>query len=151
MALQPSLGPWPLFSFLVLYTVGRTPWMGDQPVPRPLPIHRTTQTQNKRTQISMPGVGFEPMTPVFERAKTVHAFDRAATVIGTRKIIVWDYLYVIIFLNVNVRKVMDVSQRSVIVASRHKETPLRSKQTPTWSYWVGTEGRMYFLLIMEIR
>jgi hypothetical protein len=27
-------------------------------------------------------VGFEPMVPVFERAKTVHALDRAATAIG---------------------------------------------------------------------
>jgi hypothetical protein len=27
-------------------------------------------------------VGFEPPTPVFERAKAVHALDRAATVIG---------------------------------------------------------------------
>jgi hypothetical protein len=31
----------------------------------------------------MPRVGFEPMIPVFERAKTVHASDRAATVIDT--------------------------------------------------------------------
>jgi hypothetical protein len=38
------------FSFLNLYTVGRTPWTGDQPVARPLPAHITTQTQNKRTQ-----------------------------------------------------------------------------------------------------
>jgi hypothetical protein len=30
----------------------------------------------------MPLVGFEPMAPVFERAKTVHALDRAATAIG---------------------------------------------------------------------
>jgi hypothetical protein len=30
----------------------------------------------------MPPVGFEPAIPVFERAKTVHAPDRAATVIG---------------------------------------------------------------------
>jgi uncharacterized membrane protein len=30
----------------------------------------------------MPRVGFESTTPVFERTKTVHAFDRAATVIG---------------------------------------------------------------------
>jgi hypothetical protein len=29
------------FSFLILYTVGRTPWTGDQPVARPLPTHRT--------------------------------------------------------------------------------------------------------------
>jgi hypothetical protein len=33
-------GPWLLFQFLNLYTVGRTPWMGDQPVPRPLPTHK---------------------------------------------------------------------------------------------------------------
>jgi hypothetical protein len=36
------------FNFLILYTVGRTPWTGDRPVARPLHIHRTTQTQNKR-------------------------------------------------------------------------------------------------------
>jgi hypothetical protein len=50
MALQPFVGPWLLFQFLNLYTVGRTPWTGDQPVARPLP------TQNKRTHISMPRV-----------------------------------------------------------------------------------------------
>jgi hypothetical protein len=31
----------------------------------------------------MPRVGFEPTIPVFELEKTVHALDRAATVIGT--------------------------------------------------------------------
>jgi hypothetical protein len=30
----------------------------------------------------MPCVGFEPTIPVFEREKTVHALDGAATVIG---------------------------------------------------------------------
>jgi hypothetical protein len=85
VALQPFVGPWPLFSFLILYTVGRTPWSEDQPIERPLPINRTTQTQNKCTQTSMPLVGFEPATPVFERAKVVHALDRAATVIGNGK------------------------------------------------------------------
>jgi hypothetical protein len=30
----------------------------------------------------MPQVGFEPSIPVFERAKTVHALYRAATVTG---------------------------------------------------------------------
>jgi hypothetical protein len=82
MTLQPYVGPWRLFSFLIPYTVGRTPWTGDQPVERPLPTHRTTQTQNKRTQTFMPRLGVEPMIPVFERAKTVHVLDRAATVIG---------------------------------------------------------------------
>jgi hypothetical protein len=33
----------------------------------------------------MPRVGFEPTTPVFEWAKTVHALDRAATVVGTEE------------------------------------------------------------------
>jgi hypothetical protein len=84
MAVQPFVGFWPLFQFLDLffYTVGRTPWTGDQPVARPLPAHRTVQTQNKRTQTSIPQVVFGPTIPVFERAKTVHAVDRAATVIG---------------------------------------------------------------------
>jgi hypothetical protein len=56
--------------------------MSDQPVARSLPTHRTTQTQNKRTQTSMSQVGVEPMMPASLRAKIVHALDRAATVIG---------------------------------------------------------------------
>jgi hypothetical protein len=55
---------------------------GDEPVSRPLPTHRTTQRQNKRTQTSMPRVGFDPTIIAFERTKTVHALDRAATVIS---------------------------------------------------------------------
>jgi hypothetical protein len=39
------IGPWPLFQFLILYTVGWIPWTGDQPVARTL----RTQAQNKRT------------------------------------------------------------------------------------------------------
>jgi hypothetical protein len=35
------------FSVLILYTVGRTPWSEDQTIARPLPTHRTAQTQNK--------------------------------------------------------------------------------------------------------
>jgi hypothetical protein len=51
LALQP---PWALasaFSFMIIFTDGRTPWTGDQLVGRPLPKHRTTQTQNKRIYI----------------------------------------------------------------------------------------------------
>jgi hypothetical protein len=40
--LYSYFGSWPLFSLLILYTVGRTSWTGDQPVARPLPTHRTT-------------------------------------------------------------------------------------------------------------
>jgi hypothetical protein len=49
MALTALIGPWLFFSSVIIfYTDGRTPWTSDKPVTRPLPIHRTTQTQNKR-------------------------------------------------------------------------------------------------------
>jgi hypothetical protein len=62
----------------ILYTVGRTPWTGDQPVAMSLPIHK----QNKCIQTFMPRVGFEPTMPVFEGAKAVHVLHHLATVIG---------------------------------------------------------------------
>jgi hypothetical protein len=40
-----------------------------------------TYTQDN-TNTDMPLVGFEPTTPVSERARTVHALDRPATVMG---------------------------------------------------------------------
>jgi hypothetical protein len=48
---SPWLGPGRCFSFVFLYTVGRTTWKGDQPVARPRHTNRTEQTQHKRTQI----------------------------------------------------------------------------------------------------
>jgi hypothetical protein len=72
------VGPWPFFffSFLILYTVDKTHWTGDNPVAWPQPKHRYTRTQNKSTQTSMPRVGFEPRIPVF-------ALDCTATMIGS--------------------------------------------------------------------
>jgi hypothetical protein len=81
MALQP-LWTLPHFQLLNLYTVGRIPWTGDHPFVMSLVTRRTTQTQNKRTQTSMPKAGFEPTIPVCERAKTIYVIDRAANVIG---------------------------------------------------------------------
>jgi hypothetical protein len=94
MALQPFVGLWPLLQFLIIftqtvidysrsrcksrisgpplthtyihtYTDGRTPWTSDQPVARPLPTHRITQKQNKRTH-KHPYLecDFEPTIPV---------------------------------------------------------------------------------------
>jgi hypothetical protein len=65
------------FSFLILYTISRISL--DRGSAR---RKAATYTQNKRTQTSIPWVGFEPTTPAFEQAKTIHALDRAATVIG---------------------------------------------------------------------
>jgi hypothetical protein len=48
MAIQPFFfgrGRFFFFSFVILYTVGKTPWTGDQPVARPLLTHRTTQNR----------------------------------------------------------------------------------------------------------
>lgn len=52
MALQ-AFGLWPLFTFLIFYTVDRTLWTGDQAVGRPLPTHRTTQTENRQIKIKI--------------------------------------------------------------------------------------------------
>jgi hypothetical protein len=83
MALQPFVGPCPLLQFgNPFYTDAKTPWTSDQPVARPLPTHRSTQTQNKCTQTAMPRLRFEPTIQAFELANIIHALDRAAIVIG---------------------------------------------------------------------
>jgi hypothetical protein len=70
-----------LYLYLYLYTVGKTPWTGSS---RRTAAAQTqnTNTERTHTQISIPRLGFEPTTPVFERARTVRALGRAATVIG---------------------------------------------------------------------
>jgi hypothetical protein len=69
---------------LFLYTAGRTPWTGDQPVAKPLPTQRITQTQNKRTH-RHPCLEWNS-NPRSQRSSERRQFmpykDRAATVIG---------------------------------------------------------------------
>jgi hypothetical protein len=60
----------PFFTFLILNTVGRTPYTREQPVTRSLPIHRTTQTQNKHRQ-SCPEWDSNPRLPSIHRVATV--------------------------------------------------------------------------------
>jgi hypothetical protein len=54
MALQSFVGLWPLFHFLDPIHSRYDSLDGDQPVARPVPAYRTTQTQTKGTQTSMP-------------------------------------------------------------------------------------------------
>jgi hypothetical protein len=62
--------PWLVFWFIdTIYTVSINHWMKDQPLAKPLPANRNTQTQNKLTQTFMPQVVFEPTIPVIECAK----------------------------------------------------------------------------------
>jgi hypothetical protein len=70
------------FSFLILTESVWIHGLGISPS-QSCSLHTEQHKQNKRTQTSMPWVGFEPPSPVFERAKMVHALDRAATVIAS--------------------------------------------------------------------
>jgi hypothetical protein len=56
----------------------------------------------------MPRVGFEPKIPMFEWAKTAHALDRAATMIGGFSLLHTFYALQIIFI------------RSLFLFQRHK-------------------------------
>jgi hypothetical protein len=90
VALQP-FGPSPLFQFFNP-THSRQDSLDGGSVLR----KASTYTQNKRTQASMPEVGFEPTIPVFERAKTVHALNCASIVIGLHRftlMTLWYYYY----------------------------------------------------------
>jgi hypothetical protein len=84
LAVQPSWTQTSDFQFYDHFTDCRSPWTSDQFVARPLPKHRTTQTQNKH--IHVPNIHafcrFEPTIPASKRAKTVHASDPSATVTG---------------------------------------------------------------------
>jgi hypothetical protein len=55
-------------SIIIFYTDGRTSWMSDKPVARPLPVHRTTQTEYIYTQTSMPWGGGGFRTPGSRRS-----------------------------------------------------------------------------------
>jgi hypothetical protein len=84
--LYSPLGPWPLFfSFMIiLQTVGLlgrviSSSQGDLSLNTGQHKHRIKAYTYKT---SMPYVGSEPTIPAFERAKTVHALDRSATVTG---------------------------------------------------------------------
>jgi hypothetical protein len=54
-------------------------------------LYRTKLRENKIRQKSMPRVGFKPTIRVFERAKTFHILDNAATVIGAYTLLTSKY------------------------------------------------------------
>jgi hypothetical protein len=83
MALQPLVRPWLLFQFhnnfiqmVGLLGRGISTSQGRY-------LHTEQHKQNERTHTSMPPMGFEPTTPVFERAKTFHAIYHAAAAMDT--------------------------------------------------------------------
>jgi len=60
---------------------GRTPWTGIRPT-QWLYLYRTTQTQKETHHASMPRVGFENTSPVFDRPKTIRALNREAIILN---------------------------------------------------------------------
>jgi hypothetical protein len=77
----------------------------------------------------MPRVGLEPTIPVFERAKTVHALDRAANVIGVN-----------LLLDRNLPKlgaesILDISMVRAVRASRSKRKENYSRRAEGWEGW----------------
>jgi hypothetical protein len=72
--------PWWIYRFLIIQTVGRTPWAGDQPTARTLPTQGNTKRINVDDIHAFSGI--RTHHPSVKRAKTVHALDRAATLIG---------------------------------------------------------------------
>jgi hypothetical protein len=70
------------------YTVGRTPWTGDQIVAKPLPVnkHRKTRARaqthtHTHTNTKHPSTDWDS-NPRSRLPKAVHALDRSATVTG---------------------------------------------------------------------
>jgi hypothetical protein len=88
MALQPL---WALASFSVSWSVhSRYDSLdGGSALCKAAAYTQGNTNTEKRKQTSMPLVGYEPTIPVFEWAKTVHALDRATTMIGNYVMWVW--------------------------------------------------------------
>jgi hypothetical protein len=86
MALQLSVGPWPLLQFHNLfYIVGRTPWRSDQPVLRSLPTH-TGQHKHRINAYSHPWLecDLNPWSQCSSERRGFMLLDLAATVIGRK-------------------------------------------------------------------
>jgi hypothetical protein len=69
------------FSSLILYTAGRTPWTGDQPIARLLPTHKT-QTEYTHTDINASS-RIRTHDPSVRSKEDDSRLDGAATGIGT--------------------------------------------------------------------
>jgi hypothetical protein len=69
MGLRSSVAPGSLSfsSFLTLYIFGKSPCTGDQPVARPLPIHRATPKQTRHTDL--PALGENSRPQCFSRRR----------------------------------------------------------------------------------
>jgi hypothetical protein len=80
MALQPFIGPLPLFKDSEQYRQSVGPLERGMSPSQGRCLHTEQRKQKKRTQTAMTLSGIGTHDPAFERAKTVHALDCAAVV-----------------------------------------------------------------------
>jgi hypothetical protein len=69
----------------------------------------------------MPQMGFEPTIPMFERAKTVHALDCVASVIGTK------YMYLYISATI-IKKVWLHNLKRYSFGSKYVKVPINNSK-----------------------
>jgi hypothetical protein len=86
VAIQSFVGSWPIFQFPNHIHSRYDSLDGGWGRRKAVTYTRKNTNTEKLTQTSMAWMGFEPTIPAFERAKTVHALDCPATVIGHKVI-----------------------------------------------------------------
>jgi hypothetical protein len=110
-------------------------WTGDETNTGPPITHRTTQTQNKRTQTSMPPVGFE----ADEQKKAVHSLDVSTT---TLQIVTkFPISYRIRILTVSTSCLSSGTERLPLRLARRRQGALRTS-TYTGATVVGRATHM---------
>jgi hypothetical protein len=129
-----SFGPWPLFQFLSPIRSRYDSLDGGSARRK-----AATYTQNKRTQTSMPRVGLEPTIPVLERVKTVHALDRATTLIVLLSCITWLY-YITLQIGLVIWWCFRLTgpMRSLVIKNREAVTTL------LWKYHFLWKAHLWF-------
>jgi hypothetical protein len=124
-------GPWPLFSLLI-YSQS-VEFLGRVISSSQVLYLNTGQHKHRINiythQISMPWVGFEPKITASERAKTVHALDRSATVTGAGNTCIIYEIY-------NDDVITCVTIWWYLIPSRSPPCQLVTRRRKTWQ-WVS--------------
>jgi hypothetical protein len=141
---SPLLGLSHFFTFITLYIAGRTPWMGNQHVTKPLPTHRTARAKNKCIQTSMPQVGFEPTTLVFKgqrlfrkpkfKVSMTNAFNIFFFFLALREPFIWLYCtiqyYIIPILTVSLHN--QLKKNIAMLVFCYQKHNLHDNHHPHW-------------------
>jgi hypothetical protein len=101
-------------------------------------LHRTTQTQNKRRQTSMPWVGFEPTIPAFERAKIFYAVDHCEFIFDKIAFIIYIAIHHLLILlkHLSLTQLNKISSRQNSFRANPHHKPVTKEATVNQdTYW----------------